>query len=129
MHVLPRVSPVTRHRSCHDFADAHRQRGRWFFTQWLSSDSWICHPEQRTKSKELNACFGQRAGQLHIGLYVGLNLKTLNITCLSVAVVIYLVSFEPDLSLLSGNPNVTLMWEDGTCGQREEQLKNIRAGW
>lgn len=55
--------------------------------------------------------------------------KTLNITCLSVAVAIYLVSFEPDLSLLSGNPNVTLMWEDGTCGQREEQLKNIRGGW
>lgn len=40
--------------------------------------------------------------------------------------VIYLVSFEPDFSLLSRNPNVTLMWEDETSGQREKELKDIR---
>lgn len=47
---------------------------------------------------------------------------------MSVALVIYLVSFEPDLSLLSRNPDVTLMWQNGTYGQREKQLTNIRGG-
>lgn len=37
--------------------------------------------------------------------------------------VTYLVSFEPDLSLLSRNPNVTLMREDGTYGQGEKQIE------
>lgn len=81
----------------------------------------------RTKNKGLNACFVQRAVIFQI-IPRTVKFKTLNITCLSVAVVIYLVSFEPDLSLLSRNPNVTLMWEDETCEQREEQLKNIRGG-
>lgn len=36
-----------------------------------------------------------------------------------VAMVVYLVSFEPNLSLLSRNPNFTLTQEDGTYGQKE----------
>ncbi len=45
---------------------------------------------------------------------------------LCVSVMIYLVSFEPNLPLLSRNPNFTLMQEDGGCGQKEKETKNIR---
>lgn len=43
-----------------------------------------------------------------------------------VAVVIYLVSFEPSLPLLSRNPNFTLRQEDRKYRQGEREMKNIR---
>lgn len=125
MHVLPSISPVTRHWSVTILltytgkeADGFSHSGSHQTAGFVIRNNL----EQRAESVFWISC---RKVTFRI-IHRTVKYKTSNTTRLPVAGVIYLVSFEPDLSLLSRNPNVTLMWEDGTSGQREKQLKDIR---
>lgn len=125
MHVLPSISPVTRHRSVTILlthtgkeADGFSHRGSHQTAGFVIRNN----SEQRAQNVFWISC-GKVTFRI---IHRTVKNKTLNITSQPVAVTIYLVSFEPDLSLLSRNPNVTLMWEDGTSGQREKQLEDIR---